>query len=82
MPVSTRPSSQSGPSQFPPTVPRFIQIAAIPESDSHSVVLFALTDDGSIMSNVFNLTLNPPDWDGWQLVPWVPALKGRNGEPL
>jgi hypothetical protein len=48
MPASSRTSLPSRPSQFPPTMPRIIQITAIPESDRHSVVLFALTENGEI----------------------------------
>jgi hypothetical protein len=51
---------------------RVIQISAIPESEEHSVILFALTDDGAIYSNIFNLTLDPPEWDGGIPVPPIP----------
>ena len=30
------------------------------------------TDDGAIYSNIFNLTLDPPEWDGWIPVPPIP----------
>jgi hypothetical protein len=60
---------------------RVIQISAIPESTQHSIVLFALTDDGSIFSNVFNFMLESPTWDGWRVVPPIappsPVLGGR-----
>ena len=51
---------------------RVIQISAISESEDHSVILFALTDEGNIYSNIFNLTLDPPEWDGWIPVPPIP----------
>jgi hypothetical protein len=57
----------------PPANRRIIQIAAIPESEDHSIVLFALTDDGAVLSNIFNLTVDPPEWDGWQPVPPIAA---------
>jgi hypothetical protein len=71
MPVPARPSSQSRPSQFPPPMPRIIQITAIPESDSHSFMLFALTADGEIYENVFDRTLDPPQWNGWEPIPSI-----------
>ena len=48
---------------------RIVQITAIPESDDHSFMVFALTADGEIFSNVWDLTATPPDWEGWQPVP-------------
>jgi hypothetical protein len=49
-----------------------IQISAIPESEDHSVILFALTEDGAVYSNIFNLTVDPPEWLGWIPVPPIP----------
>jgi hypothetical protein len=80
MPASTRPSSKSRTSQFPPTNRRVIQISTIPESDDHSFMVFALTADGEIFSNVWDLTAAPPDWEGWQLMPPLPPANPLPGD--
>jgi hypothetical protein len=80
MPVSARTSSQSRPSQFPPTTPRVIQISTIPESDSHSFIVFALTADGEIFSNAWDLTTNPQGWEGWLQLPPLPPANPLPGD--
>jgi hypothetical protein len=56
----------------PPANRRVIQITAVPESDNHSLVVFALTDDGSVLSIGLDFARTPPDWGSWQEVPPLP----------
>jgi hypothetical protein len=60
-----------------PPIPgrRVIQVAAIPESDSHSYGVFALCDDGTIWEAffVFAATPTPPHWEPWEQIPPPPG---------
>lgn len=49
---------------------RVIQIAAIPEAQSHSYGVFALCEDGTIWEAFFNFTT--AIWGPWEQIPQIP----------
>jgi hypothetical protein len=49
---------------------RIIQISAVPESESHSLILFALTQEGTIFSRYFDLSNQ--QWGEWEMLSPIP----------
>jgi hypothetical protein len=61
-----------------PTTRRIIQISAVPESESHSLMVFALTEDGTLYNRYFSITKE--QWGEWEMLSPIPATT-KDGPP-
>jgi hypothetical protein len=54
-----------------PTTRRIIQITAVPEAENHSLMIFALTEDGAVYFRY--LSIGKQQWGDWETLSPIPA---------